>query len=187
MLRGSHVVLEPLDMSHVDDLFAALDDPEVHRYLTRPRPADPAGMAALVAEWLAMSDVRVPYVQRCATTGAIAGTTSFYWHDRAPHRVEIGGTILGRAWWRTGVNTESKLLLMRRAFEDVGAQRVEWQTDIRNERSQAAIARLGATREGVLRRNRTRADGTYRDSVLFSLTADEWPAARRRLEGLLNR
>jgi RimJ/RimL family protein N-acetyltransferase len=92
---------------------------------------------------------------------------------------------VARAWWRTGVNTEAKLMLMRRAFEDLGAERVEWQTDIRNERSQAAIARLGATREGVLRHNRKRADGSWRDSVLFAMTAEQWPAARDRLTARL--
>jgi RimJ/RimL family protein N-acetyltransferase/nitroimidazol reductase NimA-like FMN-containing flavoprotein (pyridoxamine 5'-phosphate oxidase superfamily) len=181
VLRGSRVILEPLDMSHVDGLFAALDDAEVHRYLTRPRPADRDAMAALVAEMLDRPDVRVPFVQRCARTGEVIGTTSYYWHDRAPHRVEIGGTHLGRPWWRTGVNTEAKLMLLRRAFEDLGTVRVEWQTDIRNERSQAAIARLGATREGILRQNHRSADGTWRDSVMYAMTADEWPAARARL------
>jgi RimJ/RimL family protein N-acetyltransferase len=124
-------------------------------------------------------------VQRSAATGEVVGTTSYYWHDRAPHRVEIGGTMIGRPWWRTGVNTEAKLLLLQHAFEALGVERVEWQTDIRNERSQAAIARLGATREGVLRRNRKRADGTWRDSVLYALTAPDWPATRTRLTTLL--
>jgi uncharacterized protein len=183
VLRGSHVVLEPLDMSHVDDLYAALDDPQVHRFMTRPRPGDRDAMAAIVAEALSTPDVRVPFVQRCAGTGEVVGTTSYYWHDRGPYRVEIGGTQLGRRWWRTGVNSEAKLMLLRRAFEDLGTVRVEWQTDIRNERSQAAIARLGATREGVLRSNRKRADGTWRDSVLYAMTAADWPAARARLAG----
>jgi RimJ/RimL family protein N-acetyltransferase len=173
-------------MSHVDGLFAALDDPEVFRYVTRPRPADRDAMAALVLEMLSAPEVRVPFVQRSTATDEIIGTTSFYWHDRAPNRVEIGGTQLGRPWWRTGVNTEAKLLLLRRAFEELGTERVEWQTDIRNERSQAAIARLGATREGVLRHNRKRADGTWRDSVLYAMTADEWPAARARLTASLD-
>ncbi|MEN3305447.1 MAG: uncharacterized protein V7603_1649 [Micromonosporaceae bacterium] len=184
VLRGCHVILEPLDLSHVDGLFTALDDDEVFRHVPRHRPADRDGMAAIVAEMLEMTGIRVPFVQRSAVTGEIIGSTSYYWHDRAPDRVEIGGTQLGRAWWRTGVNTEAKLMLLRRAFEDLGTVRVEWQTDIRNERSQAAIERLGATREGVLRRNRRRADGTWRDSVLYAMTSDEWPAARARLAAL---
>ena len=96
-----------------------------------------------------------------------------------------GTPFLGRPWWRTGVNTEAKLLLLRRAFDDLGAERVFWYTDIRNERSQRAIDRLGATREGVLRANRMRPDGSWRDTVLYAMTADEWPAAHARLQGLL--
>ncbi len=189
VLRGSLVTLEPLAMSHVDDLYTALDDEEVWRHIPRPRPTDRDAMAALVREMLEMAaaGIRVPFVQRATATGAIVGTTSFYWHDRTPHRVEIGGTQLGRAWWRTGINTEAKLLLLRRAFEDLGAERVEWQTDVRNARSQAAIERLGATREGVLRHNRKRGDGSWRDSVLYAMLAQEWPAARDRLHTLLSR
>ncbi|HKT02203.1 MAG TPA: bifunctional pyridoxamine 5'-phosphate oxidase family protein/GNAT family N-acetyltransferase [Rugosimonospora sp.] len=187
VLRGEHVVLEPLDMSHVDGLLAALDDAEVWRHIPRPRPTDRAGMAALVAEMLEAQaiGVRTPFVQRAAGTGEVIGTTSYMWPERTPHRVEIGGTQLGRAWWRTGANTEAKLLLLGRAFDGLGVVRVEWQTDIRNERSQAAIARLGATREGVLHANRPRADGTWRDSVLYALTAEEWPPARELLRARL--
>jgi RimJ/RimL family protein N-acetyltransferase len=89
--------------------------------------------------------------------------------------------MLGRTWWRTGINSESKLLLMTRAFDDLGAVRVEWHTDLRNERSQRAVERLGATREGVLRAHKRRPDGTWRDTVLFAMTGSQWPAARSRL------
>ncbi|MBO0870285.1 MAG: GNAT family N-acetyltransferase, partial [Micromonosporaceae bacterium] len=128
---------------------------------------------------------RVPYLQRDPGTGEIIGTTSYVSPDPYDRKVAIGYTAIGRRWWRTGVNPESKLLLMRRAFEELGAVRVEWQTDIRNVRSQAAIERLGATREGVLRKHRRRPDGTWRDSVLYSLTVDEWPVARDRLAARL--
>jgi RimJ/RimL family protein N-acetyltransferase/nitroimidazol reductase NimA-like FMN-containing flavoprotein (pyridoxamine 5'-phosphate oxidase superfamily) len=182
-MRGSHVLLEPLDMSHVDGLFAATRDPEVWQYLTQPQPQTLDGIAAFVAEALRAHQrgERVPWVQRDAVTGEIIGTTSYYYPDERFRTMEIGGTFLGRRWWRTGVNTEAKLLLLTRAFESLDAIRVTWQTDIRNERSQAAIARLGATREGVLRSNRRRADGSWRDSVLYSMTANEWPTARARL------
>jgi uncharacterized protein len=183
VLRGSRVVLEPLNASHVDGLFRALDDAEVYRHVPWPRPAERDAMAAIVAAALEMAaaGTRTPYAQRHPTTGEVMGTTSYYWHEPSPSRVEIGGTQLGRGWWRSGVNTEAKLLLMRRAFEDLGVVRVEWQTDIRNERSQAAIAALGAAREGVLRRNRRRADGSFRDSVLYAVTKEQWPAVRDRL------
>jgi RimJ/RimL family protein N-acetyltransferase len=101
--------------------------------------------------------------------------------------VHIGSTQLGRRWWRTGVNTEAKLLLMTRAFEELGAVRVEWQTDNLNLRSQAAIERLGATKEGVFRRHKPRADGSWRDSVFYAMTDDEWPVAKKRMVERLGR
>ena len=167
MLRGEHVVLEPLDLAHADELFAATADPEVWRHLGSPQPADrrrhgragPGGAAAH------HRGERVPWVQRCAVTGAVVGTTSFYEIDPARRSVAIGYTWLGRPWWRTGINTEAKLLLLAHAFDELGAVRVVWHTDIRNERSQRAIERLGATREGVLRRHRQRPDGSWRDTV----------------------
>ena len=113
------------------------------------------------------------------------GTTSLYEVVPAVRTLAIGHTWLGRAWWRTGHNTESKLLLLRYAFDDLGAARVVWHTDIHNERSQAAIARLGATREGVLRKHRVRFDGTWRDTVQYAMTDDDWPEARDRLTARL--
>jgi RimJ/RimL family protein N-acetyltransferase len=113
------------------------------------------------------------------------GMTSYHDIDTERQAVGIGHTILGRRWWRTGVNTEAKLLLLERAFEVLGAERVFWYTDIRNERSQRAIARLGASRDGMIRRHRLRPDGTWRDTVMFAMTADEWPAAAERLRARL--
>lgn len=150
VLRGAHVVLEPLDLAHADELHAATADPEVWRNLGSPQPADPTGTAELIRVALAAhhQGERVPWVQRCAVTGAVVGTTSFYEVDPALRAVAIGYTYLGQPWWRTGINTEAKLLLLARAFEELGAERVVWHTDLRNERSQRAIERLGATREG---------------------------------------
>jgi uncharacterized protein len=183
VLRGRHVTLEPLDLCHADALFDALDDEEVHRYIPRPRPASRSDMAGVIAGMLreAAAGTRVPWVQRLTGTGEVVGTTSYCPADEANRSVHIGSTQVGRPWWRTAVNTEAKLLLMTRAFEDLGAERVEWQTDNLNLRSQAAIERLGATREGVFRRHKRRADGTWRDSVFYAMTADEWPAAKARL------
>jgi uncharacterized protein len=183
VLRGAHVVLEPLDVCHAAELFEALDDPDVWRYLPRARPESAAELAGYVAALLRehAAGTRVPWVQRDARTGAVVGTTSYAPPDEANRSVHIGSTQLGRRWWRTGVNTEAKLLLMTRAFEELGAVRVEWQTDSLNARSQAAIERLGATREGVLRRHKRRGDGTWRDSVFYGMTDDEWPAAKKRL------
>jgi RimJ/RimL family protein N-acetyltransferase len=182
-LRGRHVTLEQLAPSHVDGLFEALADDEVWQFLPSRRPVDRDEMAehvttALRAQW---RGERVPWVQRDAATGAVIGMTMYHDVDESGGSLGIGHTVLGRPWWRTGANTEAKLLLLERAFEVLGAERVFWYTDIRNERSQRAIARLGATRDGVIRRHRRRPDGSWRDSVLFAMTADEWPVAAARL------
>ncbi len=186
-MTGTYVRLEPLDLSHTAELYTATTDPEVWRHLGDQRPADPNALAAIVGEALRAHDsgIRVPWVQRCARTGEIIGTTSYYEIDEANRSVGIGYTFLGRPWWRTGVNTEAKLLLLTRAFDELGARRVVWHTDIRNERSQRAIERLGAAREGVLRMHRQRPDGSWRDSVLYSMTMDEWPKAQARLRDRL--
>jgi RimJ/RimL family protein N-acetyltransferase/nitroimidazol reductase NimA-like FMN-containing flavoprotein (pyridoxamine 5'-phosphate oxidase superfamily) len=189
VMVGRHVILEPLDLCHVPALFEALDDDEVHRHIPWPRPRDAQELAGVV-RWMlaeAAAGERVPWIQRAARSGEVAGTTSYMPSDEANRRVHIGSTQLGRKWWRTGLNTEAKLLLMTRAFEELGAVRVEWQTDIRNLRSQAAIERLGATREGVQRRNKRRADGSWRDTVLYGMTDDEWPAVQDTLAARLTR
>jgi RimJ/RimL family protein N-acetyltransferase/nitroimidazol reductase NimA-like FMN-containing flavoprotein (pyridoxamine 5'-phosphate oxidase superfamily) len=182
-MSGTHVRLEPLDLTQVDELYAATGDDEVWRHLGHARPQDRDEMAAIVAQALRAEygGQRVPWVQRCARTGAIIGTTSYYEIDETHRSVGIGHTFLGRPWWRTGINTEAKLLLLTRAFDELGAVRVVWHTDLRNERSQRAIERLGARREGVLRMHRQRPDGSWRDTVLYAMTNDEWPKAQLTL------
>lgn len=182
VLTGSLVTLEPLSREHTDGLLKASDHDEVFAHLKDDRPRDHAEAEQLIKKMLAMceSGERVTWAQIDAA-GEFAGTTSYLGIDTSLRTLEIGATWIGRKWWRTGLNTESKLLLLRHAFDTLGAVRVTWQTDIRNERSQAAIARLGAQREGVLRKNRFRKGGEWRDSVLYSMTDDDWPAARAKL------
>ncbi len=124
---------------------------------------------------------RLAYAQFDAATGAFIGTTSLYDVVPTVRTLAIGHTWLGTPWWRTGHNTEAKLLLLTYAFDELGAARVVWHTDVHNVRSQAAIARLGATHEGVLRKHRIRRDGSWRDTVQYSMTDDDWPIARDRL------
>ncbi|MBB2942316.1 RimJ/RimL family protein N-acetyltransferase/nitroimidazol reductase NimA-like FMN-containing flavoprotein (pyridoxamine 5'-phosphate oxidase superfamily) [Actinoplanes lutulentus] len=183
VLEGRHVRLEPLTPGHAPALFEALDDEEVWKHIPFPRPSGPDGLAADIAgvlrgQWLGS---RSGWAQVDPVTGEVMGMTTYHDIDTDLKAVGIGHTMLGRRWWRTGVNTEAKLLLLERAFDVLGAERVFWYTDIRNERSQRAIARLGASRDGVIRRQRLRPDGTWRDTVLFAMTADEWPAAAQRL------
>ena len=109
-------------------------------------------------------------------SGILAGSTSYYGMDEPNRRIAVGHTFLGRAHWRTGANREAKLLLLTQAFDELGCERVELHTDIRNVRSQRAIEGLGATREAVLRRHRRRPDGSWRDTLLYAILAAEWPA-----------
>ena len=126
-----------------------------------------------------------PFAQVDAATGRAVGITTYRDVDERHRTLEIGGTWIGRPWWRTAINTEAKLLFLGHAFETLGANRVAIKTDIRNERSQAAIARLGAVREGVVRHQYIRRDGTLRDTVLYSVIPEEWPAVRAHLQARL--
>lgn len=181
VLRGEQVTLVPLEPEHADGLFAAADSDEVFRWLPVSRPGEVGQMRALVGEMLIREPAQLTWTQTLTATGEVAGFTTFYDIDPAQRTVAIGWTWLGSRFWRTGVNTDAKLQLMSRAFDDLGCVRVVWHTDARNERSQAAIARLGATREGLLRKHKRRPDGSWRDTVLFSMLDTEWPAARERL------
>ncbi|HEY1177389.1 MAG TPA: GNAT family protein [Phytomonospora sp.] len=189
VLAGAHVRLEPLSPDHAEGLFAASGDPGIWSWLRHRQPSTVDEMRAIVAGSLAAhaAGKTVPWVQLDASSGEVAGTTSYHDVEAADRGLCIGGTWIGAKWQRTGVNTEAKLLLLDRAFGDLGAERVAWHTDDRNERSQRAIERLGAVRDGVLRRHRLRPDGTFRDTVVYSIIAEEWPAARERLVAKLAR
>jgi RimJ/RimL family protein N-acetyltransferase len=182
-LTGRHVRLESLTPAHAPALLAAADDDGVFEWLTFARPTTRADAEALVARYL--SQPVVPWVQVDVRTDDVVGMTTYYDVDAELRTVAIGWTWLARRAWRSGINTEAKLLLLMRAFEDLGCVRVVWHTDIRNERSQAAIARLGAVREGILRKHKIRRDGSWRDTVLFSMTPAGGPPPRDALEARL--
>ncbi|MFD5099141.1 GNAT family N-acetyltransferase [Streptomyces albidochromogenes] len=188
-LAGRFVRLEPLTTEHADGLFEALKDPALWPWLSKRQPADAAGMRGIVEGLLARQEEgdSVAFAQIDVATGEVAGSTSYYEIEPAHGGIAIGSTWLGSRFQRTGINTEAKLLLLGRAFDDLRARRVTWHTDHRNERSQRAIERLGARREGVLRGHRVRPDGTVRDTVVYSMLADEWPAARDALTSRLTR
>jgi RimJ/RimL family protein N-acetyltransferase len=187
-LVGRFVRLDPSTDGDAAGLYDALDYDEVWAlgYAGGPaaRPADAAGwrsrIAAATAEARAMFTVRV-----LDGSDRIVGTSSLGEADLVNERVHLGWTAYSPDVWSTAVNPECKLLLMAHAFEDCGFGRVKIQTDGVNVRSQAAIAKLGATREGVLRRHMRRADGTFRDTVVFAVTVDDWPAVRAGLEARL--
>ncbi|WFB11958.1 GNAT family N-acetyltransferase [Streptomyces sp. LX-29] len=188
-LTGRHVRLVPLTMDHLPDLFVAGGgDDEVWRWQGGPTPQTQEELGAKLAELLEQSERGefVPFAVIHRDSGRTVGWTTYTAIDTVHRGLEIGWTWYGRAYWRTAVNTETKLLLLDHAFEELGMERVQLKTDHMNHRSQAAIARLGAQREGVLRRHRLRPDGTWRDSVYFSLVREEWPAARARLAARLD-
>lgn len=177
-LTGEHVVLEPAAERHHPDLLAAGQDDRVWDWLPWPRPETEADVAAMLT---GERELALPFAQVDAASGRAIGITTYRDIDARHRTLEIGGTWLGRPWWRTAINTEAKLLCLGHAFEALGANRVAIKTDIRNERSQAAIARLGAVREGVLRHQYVRRDGSLRDTVLYSIVPDEWPQVRSTL------
>ena len=182
-LGGARLELTPLRLSDAADFVQALGSPEEAAEVTAHlsyRSPDLAAARRIIASALTHPG-QLPFAQRLAATGELVGTTSYYEVDPARSSLAIGHTWLARRHWRTGLNTESKLLLLGHAFDTLGAERVVWHTDIRNVRSQAAIERLGATREGVLRHHRRRPDGSLRDTVQYALVASEWPAVRERL------
>lgn len=189
-LVGDTVRLDPLVPGDAEDLYAALADPAVWRAGFAGGPAAQPGtveqLRTLVAGWTRAAGHAAYTVRLSAGTGlgergTVVGTTSLGEVDLANGGVHLGWTAYGPRWWGTSVNPEAKLLLLRHAFEDCGFERVQLQTDVVNLRSQAAIAGLGAVREGVLRHHRRRADGSWRDTVVFSVIAADWPGVRDRL------
>jgi RimJ/RimL family protein N-acetyltransferase len=187
VLKGRLIRLEPLALEYAPGYLAAAgsaeDAAEVFRWIYPPPPQSVADAEQQILTALAARAraERFAYAQLDAGTGEFAGTTSYYEVDPAARAIGIGHTWLGKRWWRTGHNTESKLLMLTHAFDTLGAGRVVWHTDVHNVRSQDAIARLGATREGELRKHRIRRDGSWRTSVQYSMTDDDWPAVRDRL------
>ncbi|GAA0402852.1 GNAT family protein [Streptomyces luteireticuli] len=181
-LPGRHIRLEPLAPSHTPDLFAAAGgDEDVWRWTRQRTPRTEEEMGAIVAHHLAESAL-VPFAVVHRDTGRAVGVSCYADASVEGEQLEIGGTWYGRAHWGTAVNPECKLLLLSHAFEDLGMGRVVWKTDHRNERSRRAVRRLGAVEEGTFRRHVRRPDGTWRDSVWFSMLRDEWPAAKSRLQ-----
>jgi RimJ/RimL family protein N-acetyltransferase len=187
-LEGSHVRLEPLRMEHAQALFEAGDEDDIWLFI-QPRPRGLEGYTHYIRWALDQAIVgqQLPFAVVRKSDGELVGTTRYAHIDPPNRTLEIGYTFYGKGARRTPVNTESKLLLLRHAFETLGAKRVWLQTDKRNERSQNAIARLGAQKEAELRNERILADGRSRTSVIFGITCEDWPSLKQRLHGYLER
>ncbi len=185
-LEGAAVRLEPLGLHHLDGLCAVGLDPELWR-LTTSRVPDRAAMERYLTTALAeqREGTALPFATVWRETGQVIGSTRFGNATAVHRRVEIGWTWLGRPWQRTRANTEAKYLMLQHAFDGWGCARVQLKTSALNQRSRAAILRIGAQEEGTLRRHMVNGDGSSRDSVYFSIIAEEWPEVKRRLERLL--
>lgn len=189
VLEGEFVRLEPLDLSHVDDLALAARDPGIWLWLNTAPPKDRADMDRQVRKAVEteFTGVELPFAIIEKKTGKAVGSTRYLNIDRPNRACEIGWTWLAKDVQRTAVNTEAKFLLMRHAFETLGALRIYLRTDGRNLKSQRAIERLGATKEGVFRKERINWDGFVRDAVFYSILDDEWPRVKDALLAKLAR
>jgi N-acetyltransferase len=187
-LRGQYVTLEPLSAGHHDGLVSAVEDGELWNlwYTSVPRPE---GMAAEIERRLRLQEQgsMLPFTARDAASGRIIGMTTYMNIDAANKRLEIGSTWNAAGAQRTGTNTESKLLLLTHAFETLDCIAVEFRTHWMNQQSRVAIARLGAKQDGILRNHQRLADGSLRDTVVFSVIASEWPMVKMGLRSRLAR
>ena len=187
VLEGIHVRLEPLLRKHITGLCEVGLEEQLWRWIPTPvRTAD--DMAAYVE--LALKEqangVSLPFAQIEKATGRLIGSTRYMNIDRVHHRVEIGCTWIGREWQRTAANTEAKYLLLRHAFETLGCMRVELKTDSLNEKSRAAILRIGAKQEGIFRNHMMTSTGRIRHTVYFSIVDSEWPGVKSEMERRLS-
>jgi len=182
-LEGKHVRLEPLSEAHLDYLSSVALDPEIWRWTTNSVSSRDELRDYIQ---LALRDARagsaLPFATIDRASGRAVGSTRFGYIALEHRRLEIGWTWLGRDYQRTAINTEAKYLMLRHAFEVLGMNRVELKTDVLNDRSRAAILRLGAKVEGILRKHIITDSGRVRDSIIHSIVDDEWPDVRARLE-----
>ncbi|WP_010197805.1 GNAT family N-acetyltransferase [Psychrobacter sp. PAMC 21119] len=182
-LSSNGITLKPLMLSHATDLAEACQDGELWKINETSVP-EPDKVIDYINAADSMSD-RQAFVVINESNGKVIGTTSF--HDILPtsKRLEIGYTWYAKSYWRTHVNTTCKLMLLTYIFETLKYQTVGWRTDIDNDRSQQAIERLGAKKDGVIRGNRVRRDGIISDTVMYSMVSSEWSQIKPNLAGKL--
>lgn len=189
VLTGQHVRLEPMTVAHTTGLAGIGAGQPFWRFMLYGDIQTEEDMKNWVLDILerATHGTDLPFVAIHLASGLIAGATRYLNISPKDHGLEIGGTWYGPEYQRTVVNTECKYLLLEHAIEHLKAIRVQFKTDIHNVRSQRAIERIGAVKEGILRNHIIRPDGTYRDSVFYSILDTEWPAVRSRLESMLGK
>jgi N-acetyltransferase len=187
-LKGHYATLEPLEIKHASALEAAVSDGQLWKlwFTTIPAPDEVAEFVEQLLRERAHGK-SMAFAVRDNKSGEIVGCTRYLNIDAGSRRLEIGGTWYAWRAQRTGINTECKLLLLAHAFETLGCIAVEFRTDWLNQRSQAAIERLGAKRDGVLRNHRIMPDGRVRDTVCYSIIKNEWPGVKINLQHKLDR
>jgi N-acetyltransferase len=188
-LEGRIIRLVPLNRAQLPALVQAGKDPEIWQWMPYGYCGAEEAMARLfdLIEARQSQGTDLAFATLLRPDDRPVGMTRYLNIDRGNQNVEVGGTWLDPKLWQTPVNTDSKLLMLGHAFEVEGCQRVQIKTDVRNVRSQRAIERLGAQKEGIFRQHMVRSDGTFRDSVVYSILRSEWPEVRRRLEAALER
>jgi N-acetyltransferase len=186
-LLGDVVQLRPLERTDRDELISAAGDGELWK-LFYTRVPSPERMEDAIETFLRLRDqgTMMPFTVRLASTGRVVGMTTFCNIDAANRRLEIGYTWFARSSQGTGVNAASKLLMLGHAFDELGCIAVEFRTHWMNQRSRRAIERLGAKQDGMLRSHQLMADGSIRDTVVFSIIASEWPTVRNELHRRLS-
>ena len=183
-LEGHYVRLNPLTLGHHADLCEAGLDDELWRWIPKPvRTAEDMREYIEIALRGQAEGSALPFATVERASGRAIGSTRFAAIDRGNRRLEIGWTWIGRRWQRTAVNTEAKYLMLRHAFETLGAMRVELKTDSLNERSRRAILRIGAVEEGTFRKHMMTESGRVRHTVYFSVIDEEWAGVKAGLEG----
>jgi N-acetyltransferase len=189
VLTGKHVRLEPLSEAHVPGLAAIGAGQPFWDFMVYGKIESIEDMLGWVRDLHSRADkgTDLPFAVIHLASGSIAGATRYLNIMPKDRGLEIGGTWYGLEFQRTVVNTECKYLLLKHAFETLGCIRVQLKTDLRNERSQKAIERIGAVKEGVLRNHMILPDGRIRDSVFYSILDNEWPAGKQKLEEMLAR
>lgn len=187
-LSTDKLTLRPLSIDDVPALAAAASDGALWEKKTTTVPR-PEGFAAYVENALALQEkgLALPFATVVRDGDRVVGSTRYMNIDAANHRVEIGTTWIARSWQRTFVNSHAKFLMLRHAFETLGCNAVELRTHRLNDQSRAAIERLGAKLDGVLRQHMIMPDGSVRDTAVYSILRDEWPVIRDRIESNLSR
>jgi N-acetyltransferase len=189
VLTGKDVQLEPLSPDHALELAEAGSNEDIWRYMRYGPINSPEKMKSFISYLLGLqkSGTDLPFAVIHLNSGKAIGMTRYMSIEPDNRSLEIGGTWYNRDYQRTAVNTECKFLLLRHAFEELACIRVQFKADVRNERSQRALERIGAVKEGVLRDHMILPDGTVRSSVFYSILANEWPAVKQNLLKLMSR